>query len=318
MSTENKFYDLQRQSMNDDAFAVGREKVHESWFNEHTVDFWRHKRMYDTIAPLASFYDKGNWLTIGDGRYGLDSIRLKKLFGIKNILPTDISSNMLEESKSKGLIEDYRVENAEKLSFADNTFDIVFCKEAYHHFPRAIMALYDMIRVSKGAVVLIEPIDYPVCVVKRDRLIKILLKGLISKLLGKPYEPFVASAKVKGHGFEGSGNYVYEVSLTEMERVVQGIDLGGMAWIGFNDHYVDGCEFEPAVNGNKVFEETKREIEKRNNLCARYPGEYAYGMGTVIIFKNEISPDMQKKLTAFGYRFMSKVNNPAIEKTKGA
>ena len=44
-----------------------------------------------------------------DGRFGLDSIRLKKKFGI-NAFPTDISEAMLQHSKDKGLIQDFSVQ----------------------------------------------------------------------------------------------------------------------------------------------------------------------------------------------------------------
>ena len=60
-----------------------RKKIHQSWFAENTVDYWRHSRMYDTIERFANFYKDLRWLTIGDGRFGLDSIRLRKKFEIK-------------------------------------------------------------------------------------------------------------------------------------------------------------------------------------------------------------------------------------------
>ena len=38
--------------------------------------------------------------------------------------------------KQRQQIDDYSVENAERLSFADHQFDFAFCREAYHHMPR--------------------------------------------------------------------------------------------------------------------------------------------------------------------------------------
>jgi hypothetical protein len=76
--------------MSDDLHKVERQPVHESWFREDTADFWRHKRMYDTIKPIASFYHDKKWRSIGDGRYGLASYRLNKMFNI-DVFPTDIS-----------------------------------------------------------------------------------------------------------------------------------------------------------------------------------------------------------------------------------
>ena len=83
MKKEGKFIEMQKHVMNEDAFIEERKKIHESWFDSETVDFWRHNRMYATISPLANFYHKKKWLTLGDGRYGLDSYRLNKMFDLK-------------------------------------------------------------------------------------------------------------------------------------------------------------------------------------------------------------------------------------------
>ena len=65
------------------------------------------------------------------------------------IAATDIAEVLLKEAKEEGYIKAYSKENAESLSFADNEFDFVFCKESYHHFPRPMIALYEILRVVK-------------------------------------------------------------------------------------------------------------------------------------------------------------------------
>lgn len=79
--------------------------------------------------------------------------------GFRNCCPTDISEYLLAEARRRGLITKYALENAERLSFADQSFDYVFCKESFHHFPRPYQALYEMLRVAREAVLLIEPND---------------------------------------------------------------------------------------------------------------------------------------------------------------
>src|SRR6266540_2815096 len=101
--------------------------------------------MYETCASVAAVYRNAKWLTVGDGRYGLDSVRLRRLFSISVVLPTDIASFLLE----KGKANNYSAENAECLTFADNSFGVVFCKESYHHFPRPPVALYEIIRAAE-------------------------------------------------------------------------------------------------------------------------------------------------------------------------
>ena len=159
--------------------------------------------MYD-IVNLLPDPDTAKWLTVGDGRYGTDSIALRKR-GIKNVLPSDISEYPLKCALERNLITDYAVENAEKLSFADDAFDYVMCKEAYHHFPRPYIALYEMLRVAKQAVLLIEPNDYWMSPLGA-------MAFAAKRLLGR-------ARHVDDGRYEDSGNYVYSVSQREMEKL---------------------------------------------------------------------------------------------------
>lgn len=158
MENYPKLHKLQEQHTNDDILVEERKKFHEAGFRDDSADFWRHQRMYQTVEPLARFYPGGQWVTIGDGRFGLDAYNLKKMFAV-NTFPTDISGSFLERGKEMGVIDDFGIENAEQLSFPNNSYDVSFCKAAFHHFPRPMLALYEMFRVSRKAVVLIEPND---------------------------------------------------------------------------------------------------------------------------------------------------------------
>jgi len=270
--------ELQEEHMNGDMLRVGRERIHESWFQEDTVDFWRHNRMYATISESAKFYKDSTWVSIGDGRYGLDSCRLKNKFGV-NVLPTDISENMLREGKERGLFDKYSVENAEDLSFDDNSFDVVFCKEAFHHCPRPIIALYEMIRVAREVVILIEPVEqYDAVNVRPD--------------------------------FEGSGNYVYSLNNREVNKIVHGMDLGGMAVLTFNDVHEQGVEFEEAIDGNPVFDSVKQKI-------ADLDMSGKIGLTTTVIFKNKIDPGLKEAMLKQGFIFPTKYDNPVLAQRNG-
>lgn len=269
--------------------------------------------MYDTMGPFARTLKDASWVTIGDGRFGLDSIRLKKLFGINNILTTDIAENMLKLAKEKGLIEKYSVENAENLSFADNAYDVVFCKETFHHFPRPFSGLYEMLRVGREAVVLIEPAEKIYTDdVKSAKYLKSALKLFLSKLFRKQYLPYLPSKYKLQHGYEEAGNYIYAVSVRELERLVHGMDLGGMAYKRFSDHYEKGCEFEEATAGNAVFEKLKSALAKDAALCSAMPQYYSPNMVTVILFKNKIEANLRNDMIADGFEFIDKLENPYL------
>lgn len=51
------------------------------------------------------------------------------------------------------------VEDNEKLSFTDRSFDYVFTAASLHHLSRPMVGLYELIRVAKYGVIVIEPND---------------------------------------------------------------------------------------------------------------------------------------------------------------
>ena len=232
-------YDLQAQH-HDRAHKIhseGGDDVLGRWLDDSTSDNWRHNRMYE-FAKLFSDEKDSTWLTVGDGRFGLDFIALKKR-GIKNILPSDISDYSLRRAKAMGLIEDYAIENAEKMSFVDEQFDYVVCKEFDHHFPRPFAALYDMLKVAKNGVIIIEPNDFW----------QSILGGAVfkmKKLLGR-------ARHIDQNRYEESGNYVYTVSEREIEKLCLGLDLPHVYFKGLNDVYVSGGVRPSEVEINRVF-----------------------------------------------------------------
>ena len=313
MSKLTQLSTLQKQYMDETMLAGDKEAIHESWFNDNTTDYWRHKRMYETIAPLANYYANEQWLTVGDGRFGLDAIRLKKIFSLQHVFPTDIGENMLRISKGKGHIAEYGIENAEHLSFADNSYDVVFCKEAFHHFPRPYQALYEMLRVSKKAVVMIEPAERLVIKgVKSKPYILSAIRLFISKISRKKYHPYVPEINQLSHSFEEAGNYLYAVSVRELEKLVHGMDLGGLAWKGFNDVYEKGCEFEEAKPGNELFDKISSSIAEGDQLVRQYPAFHQANMVAVVIFKEKPDVVLLEQLRIADFEVPLIVNNPYV------
>ncbi|HLP36094.1 class I SAM-dependent methyltransferase [Lacibacter sp.] len=313
MNKPEQLASLQKIYMDKDAFAKEREVIHETWFQETTTDFWRHKRMYETIRPLAEYFRSSEWLTVGDGRYGLDAIRMKKLFQLQSVFPTDIGENMLKISKERGLIETFGVENAEHLSFADSSYDVVFCKEAFHHFPRPYLALYEMLRVSKKAVVMIEPAERLILNgAKSKPYLLSAIQLLFSKLTGRTYRPYLPPVLGLTHAFEEAGNYLYAVSVRELEKLVHGMDLGGFAWKGFNDVYGKGCEFEEAKPGNPLYESIGTAIAALDEQCKNNPQYQQPNMVSVILFKEKPDAALVAQLQQAGFELPVIHKNPYV------
>jgi ubiquinone/menaquinone biosynthesis C-methylase UbiE len=289
-------YILQRSNM-DSYTADKNKKLHsETWFNEDTIDAWRHNRMKSFVDPILTFFPKARWLTVGDGRYGTDAHYLIKK-GAK-VLATDISMGLLKVAKRRRFITDFKRENAEKLSFKDGSFDFVFCKESFHHFPRPMVALYEMLRVAKKGVILIEPHDSKSPI--ESFMVKVLRKANCLGLVSGYFNIF-----------EESGNYVYKLSERELEKIAIGLQLESLAFAGLDDFYIKGVEYEkPTLKSIKYLKIKlmlfvldlfyKLGIRKRSLLIA-------------IVFKVKPNKVLKDRLRQKGFKVYDLPKNPYLK-----
>lgn len=287
-----KYYFHQRQ--HHDSYGKDPEKMRhaETWLLENTIDAWRHNRMYKVIDPFLGYYKKATWLTIGDSRYGKDAHYIEERGG--EVLATDISIALLKEARNSGFIKDFKRENAEGLSFKDESFDFVFCKESYHHFPRPTIALYEMLRVAKKAVILIEPNDAPSKL--QSIIINFSKKGNTSFKRGY------------FNSFEESGNYVYKISEREIEKIALGIGLQYLAFNGLDDYYLQGVEYKNVNTPTFLFFKIKTILALLDILYKLKLRERS--LLTAVIFKNEPKQRLKKNLIKSGYRLITLPDNP--------
>ena len=265
-----------------------------------TVDFWRHQRMHNTLMPVIEACPSCNWLTVGDGR-GTDAN-----FLIRNgcaALASDIGTAFLEKMKERGFVRDYREENAEALSFKDDAFDFVLCKEAYHHFPRPMVAMYEMLRVSKYDIVLIEPNDQDA----NYRLVSHFLRWVRKTIRNRRCSRNTSWAVPS---FEPVGNYVYTVSKREFEKFGIASECYALAFKGINDAYMPGLtNVAPSVTSLKFLRVHAR-ISLRN-IFARL-GIVDYGLLSLFLFKKNPGEQCMQKLLASGFKIVYLPRNPYI------
>ena len=267
-----------------------RKKISESWFKRDTADYWRHARSYE-IAKILGGQPGEKWLTVGDGRFGLDSIRLRE-GGVAEVMPTDISEDLLKAAQEQGLITRYRVENAERLTFPDHAFDFVFCKEAFHHFPRPMLALYEMLRVSTKGVILIEPND-------RSRSVLRRAKAALNAVLGR-------RAHMDALSYEEDGNYIFSISRREIEKVALGLNMPQVAFKGFNDFYCAGVEF--AAIDSALGKKMRRRIAFKDMLCSMGLDEPALLMAGLFHFP--LGEREKAAMSAQGWQVVDLPRNP--------
>jgi SAM-dependent methyltransferase len=261
-------------------------RLHEAWMREDTADVWRHERMMEPILKCMLYSKNDKWLTVGDGHYGMDAMRMARC-GYTDVLPTNIEGKLLKVSKERGWIRDYRLENAEALSFASESFDYVLCKESYHHFPRPMIALYEMLRVAKKGVVLIEPqdshADYPLTA-------------------GEPVA-----------GYESIGNYIYTVSRRELQKVALGLDLPAIAYKNICDVYFDGVEYVKASEDEPLFVSLVNQIKDAEERCRNLQQKPNVLMA--VIFKERPTQDVVDSFLAHdGWNIRSFPGNPYIQR----
>ena len=89
------------------------------------------------------------------------------------------------------------VEDNEKLSFGDDSFDYVFIAASLHHLPRPLIGLYELIRVAKYGVIVIEPND-----------------SWLTRIATR----FKLATEI-----EEAGNYVYRFSAWDIKRISQAL-----------------------------------------------------------------------------------------------
>ena len=274
--------------------------LYRNWFDSGTVDLWRHLRMLSSLDPLLEECPGARWLTVGDGTYGTSSIYIGKQGG--DALPVDINVSLLEVARQTGIIRDYKKENAEALSFPADSFDFAFCKEAYHHFPRPVLALYEMLRVSRKAVILVEPADWLPSPVPRRILqtVKNQLKKLLKREIPHP----------DTGNFEPIGNYVYNVSEREIQKIALALNLPAVAFKRFHDVYIEGVEFEKANDQSKLLKKTRSGIS-RNNLLSRL-GLSSQNHIAAVIFKTPPASGVRKRLKDAGYQVIDLPKNPHL------
>jgi len=307
-STENQNVTLsdriaasyERERANYDRFAAGgvQHELTRKWFDPGTVDAWRHQRMYATLDPLLDHSRGAKWLTIGDGRCGSDANYL--LSKGADALASDLCDTLLVEAKRCGFIQVFESQNAEQLTFDDESFDYVLCKESYHHFPRPMIALYEMLRVARLGVVLIEPFDRFYRSPAPEQLWNFLKS--IPKRMGRSHK------NVSPFRFEPAGNFIYTIHPREMQKVAMALDLPTCAFCGMNDVYLPGVEDAPASLGDALFERIKREVCRLDRLCRlriRQPN-----ILTSVLMKTPPDKTLADQLEKSGFNIVTLPTNP--------
>ncbi len=261
-----------------------------------------YKLISEPLEFLSPFFDTSKtWLTIGDYS-GLEANYL--LQRNQNVVASDLSDAILKEAKSEGLIKEYSKQNVEKLTYNDKSFDYVVCKEAFHHFPRAYLGLYEMIRVCKTAAILVtEPIDI---------LSKMSMLVLAKNVCDKINPLFINKLWKNRFSWETVGNYVFKISEREIEKIAMGIGLPYIAfkrYDNFKSHEKIEGMFDVPIN-QKLYRKIKLKLAIRSFISSL--GIIPHGSLCCIIFKEQPGEKVLRDMIDRGFITIPLPKNPYL------
>ena len=297
MSLEEKSYKIHEKSFAKTEIEKDL-NVYRNWFDVFTTDLWRHKRMLSVLDPFLKVHTQARWLTLGDGRFGTSATYINRNGG--KAIATDIDLTLLKIAQENKMLPEIAYANAEKLPFSNEEFDYTYCKQAYHHFPRPILAVYEALRVSKQAIIFTEPHEYYPAPVARRFLQKI--KHAIKKIIGSPVPHHDTG------NYETIGNYIYTISVRDFEKIAQGLGLPCMAYKQFHDIHLKGVETEIFSENAKLYKKIKSAIQLntiKSKLRITRPNTIQ-----AIIFKLKPDTMIINALKKDGYTFVLFPENP--------
>jgi SAM-dependent methyltransferase len=270
-----------------------------------TVGAWRMERMMDFAKVFAG--KKYTWLTIGDA-YGYDAQILGDN-GIEDVHASNLDQRNLAAGARRGFVKEYSEINAESIGFNDNYFDFVLCKEALHHMPRPYIAIYEMLRVAKIGVVLIEPSDQLIDYMKPagakvERLLEdkeqdaYVSKKIAYKKVGQGDDEHITDTFLDWYE-DGAFNYVYTLSKREVAKISFGMGLPAHAIKSFNDMYVAEIDDFPIEAVSEKFEGMNEQLKIQDWFCkiSGKPPNYV----SAILFKETPNKETVDGLNAIGY-----------------
>jgi ubiquinone/menaquinone biosynthesis C-methylase UbiE len=292
-------YDNHKEEWSKALNDTERNKVAETWLQDDTLDYELHMEIRQMVLPIIKSHPSSSWLTVGDGRWGSDSIALKKL-GAKYVHASDMSDQLLKIAHKKELLDDFSEQNAENLKFADNSFDFVYCKDALHHVPRPFIAIEEMYRVAKYGVVFSEPLDSIISSPKFGFLFNFLKK--------------LMKRNIDFHAFEEVGNYVYMFSPHEIEKFLLGRHKTIFYFKKFDDFYIKGVEFAKKSSGDGKYKELKMKIEnlKLKAKLLRFLGLKEFTSFTAFIPKQSVKKECEEFLLKDSWSKKQLPENPYI------
>lgn len=223
-------------------------------FDPAHPDTERHYAMLAASDGLLDHLQPESILSVGDN-LARDAAYFKRRFPQARCIATDLYADGIRQAVADGWVDDVLSADSENLPFASDSIDCVIAKESFHHWPRPMLGLYEMLRVARKGVLVIEPNDVMHC-------------------NPSPWP----QPHTYVDDYEPVGNYKYQISLREILKAAWALYLPAVAAVGFNDPYAP----------DRPVEEWKREKLKLDALGDR--GERQFNLMAIAMYKPGFAP----------------------------
>ena len=178
---------------------------------------------------------------------------------------------------------------------------IVFMKETLHHLARPYLGLYEMLRVAREGVVLIEP-HYNHLALHRIG-VKWLVRHLLRRLIGRYRVPDFHV--MPAEEYEASGNFVFRLNPYELAQIARSAGVPTLV-LGYSHFfYQTGCE--------KITGTALRELIAQKQ-CDFHRSDEKYGIDSrplliALLWKTPLSSDFDRALKENGFKIFSLSNS---------
>lgn len=223
-------------------------------FDPSHPDTMRHYELLRASDGLLDHTNPSSILSVGDN-LARDAGYFKKRFPDARCIASDLYADGIHEAALGGYVDSVISADIENLPFEDSEIDCVIAKEAFHHWPRPMLGLYEMLRVARKAILLIEPYD----------------------VMHSAPSPLIEIEDFRDD-YESVGNYKYQISLRELLKAAWALYYPAISVVGFNDPYAP----------NKPFEDWLEEKTKLDYMGDQ--GQRQYNLMSVAIYKPGYMP----------------------------
>jgi len=197
------------------------------------------------------------------------------------VTATDLYPEYLHKAFEGGAIDNFSEEDAENLSYKAEEFDWGIVKAGLHHLPRPIMGIYELLRVSRKGIFILEGHD-----------------GYFLRVLRKYLFP--------GRDWEPSGNYVYRFRERELAKLCLSENIPAYAvktsFLVWNRKHESIRKGELGYRVRMIF------YQLLNCFFASQGNNF-----TAVIFKIAPAEHQIKLLKKYGFRYVELPRNPYVK-----